>query len=205
MIRLDASWLEPETHLNSGRRSDLRRAGRKAEQLGKVTTEILAPDTHDVDRLFDEAVAIEERSWKGEAGTALAHDPQRAAFYRQYAHAASRTGVLRICFLRVAERAIAMQIAVEQGGGFWLLKVGYDAEFSACSPGLLLMRETIAHAARAQLASYEFLGRAESWTRVWTAEERQTVSLRIYPYGLRGLAAFTLDAAAALAARWRKS
>jgi len=180
-------------------------AGRsQAEQIGKVTTEILAPAPADVDRLFDEAVAIEERSWKGEAGTALAHDPHRAAFYRQYAHAASRAGVLRMCFLRVADRAIAMQIAVEQGGGFWLLKVGYDAEFSACSPGLLLMRETIAHAA----------GRNWPATNFWAGPspgpslDRRGTTNRLaprLPYALRGLAAFTLDAAAALAARWRKS
>ena len=83
--------------------------------------------------------------------------------------------------------------------------MGYDEAFSACSPGLLLMRDTIRYAAQAGLASYEFLGRAEAWTRVWTAEERQTVSLRIYPYGVRGLAALALDAACALAARRKKS
>ncbi len=204
-ITLDASWIEAEKHLNSGRRSDLRRAARKAEQLGEVTNEIIQPLAGEVDRLFDEAVAIEARSWKGDAGTALAHDPRRAAFYRQYAHAACAAGVLRMCFLRIAGRGIAMQMAVQQGGAFWLLKVGYDAEFSACSPGLLLMRETIGHAAKAGLASYEFLGRAESWTKVWTDQERQTVGLRIYPFGLGGLAALTVDAAAALTARWRKS
>ncbi len=211
-ITLDASWVQAEEHLNPGRRSDLRRAGRKAHQLGEVTTEILVPAAGEVDRLFDEAIAIEERSWKGQAGTALAHDPWRAAFYRRYAHAACAAGVLRMCFLRIAGRGVAMQIAAEQGGAFWLLKVGYDASFSACSPGLLLMRDTIGYAARAGLARYEFLGRAESWTRVWTEQERQTVALRIYPYGPRGLAALTLDAAATLAARlgkrlrekWRK-
>jgi CelD/BcsL family acetyltransferase involved in cellulose biosynthesis len=204
-ITLDASWAQAEQHLNSGRRSDLRRAARKAEQLGAVTTEIIAPAADDIDRLFDEAVAIEARSWKGEAGTALAHDPRRAAFYRQYAHAAGAAGVLRMCFLRIAGKGVAMQMAIQQGGAFWLLKVGYHAEFAPCSPGLLLMRDTINHAARSGLASYEFLGRAESWTKVWTEQERETVSLRVYPYGPRGLTALALDAAAALTARWRKS
>jgi CelD/BcsL family acetyltransferase involved in cellulose biosynthesis len=204
-ITLDASWMEAEKHLNSGRRSDLRRAARKAEQLGQVTSEIIQPLAGEVDRLFDEAVSIEARSWKGEAGTALAHDPQRAAFYRHYAHAACAAGTLRMCFLRIAGRGVAMQVAIEQAGALWLLKVGYDAEFAPCSPGLLLMRDTIGYAARAGLTSYEFLGRAESWTRVWTEQERETVSLRVYPFGPRGMTALALDAAAALATRWRKS
>ena len=95
-IRLDAAWLEPERQLNSGRRSDLRRAARKAEQLGPVTSEVLSPSPDDVDALFDEAVAVEARSWKGSAGTALACDARRAAFYRCYARAAAQAGVLRI-------------------------------------------------------------------------------------------------------------
>jgi CelD/BcsL family acetyltransferase involved in cellulose biosynthesis len=204
-ITLDESWLEPEKHLNSGRRSDLRRSRRKADQLGEVTTEILTPSAADVDRLFDEAVAIEARSWKGEAGTALAHDQRRAAFYQHYVRRANDEGTLRLCFLRIGGRPAAMQVAIEQGRGFSLLKVGYDAEFSACSPGLLLMRDTIRYAAQAGLASYEFLGRAEAWTAVWTNQERQTVSLRIYPYRALGLAALGVDAVATLVARWRKS
>ena len=41
-------------------------------------------------------MAIEANSWKGDAGTALAHDRQRAEFFRHYAHAAAREGILRI-------------------------------------------------------------------------------------------------------------
>ncbi len=169
-----------------------------------MTSEILVPRADEVDRLIDEAIEIESRSWKGESGTALAHDPQRAAFYRRHAQAAAAAGVLRMCFLRIGGKGVAMQIAIEQGHGFWLLKVGYDSEYSPCSPGLLLMRDTIAYSARAGLARYEFLGRAESWTRVWTERERETVGLRVYPYGPRGLAALVLDAGAAALARWRK-
>src|SRR5262245_37080014 len=42
-IPLDASWREPEQHLNAGRRSDLRRARRLAERLGPVRSEVLSP------------------------------------------------------------------------------------------------------------------------------------------------------------------
>jgi CelD/BcsL family acetyltransferase involved in cellulose biosynthesis len=203
-IALDESWLEPEAHLNSGRRSDLRRAGRKAEQLGQVTTEIRTPDLSELPGLLDTAFEVEANSWKGEAGTALSRDAHRAVFYRQYAEAACIEGVLRICFLRVGDRVAAMQLAVEQGGGFWLLKVGYDARFAACSPGMLLMRDTIRYAAEAGLASYEFLGRAETWTQVWTSTEHAYVSLRVYPFGVRGLTALAADAVATIHERWRK-
>ncbi|HTU27344.1 MAG TPA: GNAT family N-acetyltransferase, partial [Pirellulales bacterium] len=152
-ITLDQSWLEPETHLNSGRRSDLRRARRKAEQAGPVRFEILSPELADVDRLLDEAVAVEAKSWKGTARTALAHDARRAEFFRHYVRQVAQEGILRICFMYIGEAAVAMQIAIEGQGGFWLLKIGYDASFASASPGMLLMRETIRHAAAAGLAT----------------------------------------------------
>ena len=196
-ITLDASWLEPESHLNSGRRSDLRRARRKAEQAGAVRFEILTPGLADVDRLFDQALAIEAKSWKGEAGTALAYDGRRAEFFRHYVRQAAQAGILRICFMHIGDSPAAMQIAVEQRGGFWLLKIGYDASFATASPGLLLMRETIRYAAAAGLKTYEFLGRAEAWTTVWTNQERATVTVRIFPLTAPGLAALAADALAA--------
>ena len=196
-ITLDASWNDPASHLNSGRRSDLRRSRRKAEQAGAVTFEILSPAPADVDQLLDQAMAIEAKSWKGTAGTALAYDHNRAEFFRHYAQAAAREGILRICLMHIGDRPAAMQIAVEQNGGFWLLKIGYDAEFSAASPGLLLMQETIRYATAAGMATYEFLGRAEAWTTVWTSQERETVTLRIYPTSGRGLLALSVDCLAA--------
>jgi CelD/BcsL family acetyltransferase involved in cellulose biosynthesis len=196
-IPFDTSWLEPESHLNSGRRSDLRRARRKAEQAGPVRFEILTPAPADVDRLFDQAMAVEAKSWKGEARTALAYDGRRAEFFRHYVRQAAREGVLRICFMWIGDSPVAMQIAVEQQQGFWLLKIGYDASFATASPGLLLMRETIRYAAASGLRTYEFLGRAEAWTTVWTNQERSTVTVRVFPFTPRGLAALAADALAA--------
>lgn len=194
-IPLDASWEQPEQHLNSGRRSDLRRAQRRAEKLGPVKTEVLSPVPHEVSDLLEEAFEVEARSWKGRAGTALACDPVDAAFCRAYALAASRAGMLRICRLRIGTKTVAVQIAMQQAGAFWLLKIGYDAEFAACSPGLLLLRETIAYAARAGLRSFEFLGQSEAWIETWTSQKRECVALRIYPYNLHGAAALAVDAA----------
>jgi len=203
-IDLDETWLEPEQHLNSGRRADLRRARRKAEQLGALGIEIHTPDLGDLSELLDTACEVEARSWKGEAGTALAHDAHRAMFFRQYAHAACVAGTLRICFLRIGDRVAAMQLAIEAGGGFWLLKVGYDPRFAECSPGMLLVRETIRYAVEAGATRYEFLGTSAPWTRVWTQTERATVAVSVYPLGLRGLAALAVDAARGIGNAWRR-
>ncbi len=196
-IALDASWQEPESHLSSRRRADFRRAQRRAEKVGPVNFEICAPEPSEVDHLLERAFAIEARSWKGEAGTALAVDPVRGAFIRAYAHWAAEAGTLRLCFLRVGNDYAAMQIAVEQADAFWLLKIGFDPAHGDCSPGQLLLAESIRYAVGQGLQSFEFLGTAEDWTRVWTQHERQTVSLRYYPLGVRGMTALAADTIAA--------
>lgn len=200
-ILLDSSWAEPEQHLNSGRRSDLRRARRKAEKFGPLSVDVLLPQPHELDPLLDELFAVEARSWKGRAGTAIALDPAENAFCRRYAHAALEDGLLRLCFLRLGGKAVAVQLALVHRGGFWLLKIGYDAEYAACSPGLLLLRETISYAARQGLARYEFLGQEEPWIQVWTSKAHPCVSLRIYPRSPLGAAALAADAAAYASAR----
>lgn len=200
-IPLDDSWRQPEEHLNSGRRSDLRRARRKAEKLGTVTFEAITPEMEQLDELLDEAFEVEARSWKGAAGTAMSCDPADVAFFRQYAQAICRQGNLRICRLRIGERTVAVQIAIIQGGGFWLLKIGYDAEYSGCSPGMLLLRDSIAYAANASLSTFEFLGRSESWIEVWTSHKRDCVAIRTYPHNPFGMAALAADVSVTTARR----
>ena len=189
-IPLDESWSMPEQNLSSRRRSDLRRAFRKTEKIGPLRTEILAPQPEELDPLLDLAFAIEVNSWKGRTNTALAKDAVRGSFFRHYAHAASREGILRICFLHLGDKAVAMQLAVECNNQFWLLKIGYDEQFAHCSPGNLLLRDTIKYAAGKGLDSYDFLGKVEDWTSIWTSSERRCVSLRVYPISLQGMTAF---------------
>ncbi|RZV44254.1 MAG: GNAT family N-acetyltransferase [Acidimicrobiales bacterium] len=192
-IDLDEKWAEPLSKLSSRYRSDFRRMGRKAEALGKVTTEILAPTPETIDKVLAEAIDVETRGWKGRAGTSLLEDKRKAAFYKRYAILASEAGILRIAFLRINDKAVATQIAVQSDGGFWLLKIGYDEEYRKCSPGNLLMLETIKYAVNEGLDRYEFLGKAAGWTKTWTQTEHPAIRLRVYPYTLHGLTALLVD------------
>lgn len=203
-IALDESWGEPERHLKAGRASDLRRARRRAERLGCVSVEILAPSPGELAESLDEAYRVEAGSWKSRKGTALLTDLRLGEFYRRYATTASRQGILRLCFLRIDGMAAAMQMAVETGNRFWLMKVGYSETFARCSPGILLMAETIRHAARAGLRSYEFLGTTEPWIHVWTRREHPCLSLRAYPFSLRGAAALAFDSPRAIG-KWLRA
>ncbi|HKX33631.1 MAG TPA: GNAT family N-acetyltransferase [Blastocatellia bacterium] len=204
-IDLHAGWVEPESQFNSGRRSDFRRAQRHAEKLGEVDFEIVSPTADQLEPMVEEAFGVEAASWKGEGGSALAIDHLRGNFYRNYALAARDRGILRLCFMRVGGRAIAMQYAVECQNRFWLLKIGYNQEFSRCSPGTLLMLQTLRYAAERGLASYEFLGTEAPWTQVWTSNLRECAKIQAYPARLRGLTSLAFDATRHMGHRFSKS
>jgi CelD/BcsL family acetyltransferase involved in cellulose biosynthesis len=192
-ITLDAGWAEPESKFNSKRRAYLRRARRIADELGTVSSEILSPTPATLAPLLEEALAVEAASWKGKTGTALALDPVIGTFYRRYATAACAQGTLRLCFLRIDGRAAAMQVAIETGNRLWLMKIGYDEQFASCSPGNLLVRETIRHAAMNGMKSIAFMGAVEPWKEQWTHEQNPCVVLRGYPLGFRGAGSLVGD------------
>ena len=169
--------------LNAGRRSDLRRAERRAQALGAVSYELHSPAGEDeLASLLAEAYTVEARSWKAAEGTALTEDRTQGDFIASFAREAARDGILRIALMRIDGRAVAMQIAVQWRNRFWLLKTSYDKSCSRCSPGQLLMLHTLRHAIGERLLSYEFMGVMDEWTRLWTLRTREYVQLRAYPF-----------------------
>ena len=190
-LRLDTSWLNPDQNLSASSRSSLRGARRNAERIGPVTFEIHNPSHSELEPLLEEAGRVEASG--GGNASALLLPGDRAAFLERYSSAIRPKGGLRLCFMRINGRAVAAQIAVESGNRLWLLKVGYDEEYAHCSPGHVLMEETIRCAAQRQLASVEFLGSAATWTAMWTTSFRRCVAVWAYPPTLKGFTRMGYD------------
>ena len=186
VVELDPAQPDPEARVNSRRRSDLRRAWRRAEQGGPVETEVLAPAPGEVGDLLEAAFIVEAASWKSTSGTVVLNDPMRRPFFESWATRAATRGELRIAFLRIDGTPAAMQIACARENAYWVLKIGYDERFARASPGVLLFVETLRWAAQAGLERYELLGNPEEWTRVWGAKtEHPTIRVVAVPASLR--------------------
>lgn len=178
-MAIDPTWTEPESHLSKRRRQDLRRAARRAAELGEVTYDLVDAG-EDLDERLDEFVAVEAGGWKTRAGTALACQPEQQHFFRTYAQALAARGQLRLSFLRIGGEVAAAQYAVQHADRLWLLKIGYDERFARCSPGTLLLLRSVSSAAAEGARSVEFLGRSEPWTARWTTDERPCVHVLAY-------------------------
>ncbi len=194
-IELDDSWKNVLERFSSRRRSDFRRMRRRAEEEGEITFEFHEPGPHEAPGLLAQAIEVEARSWKSRTQTAIADNQVQMAFFKHYAQLASAEGIFRVAFMKIGAEIAAAQICAECDGSYWLFKIGYDERFARCSPGQLLMLESIERAANRGLKRYEFLGKAAEWTRFWTSAERPRIKLNYYPRNLVGLAALAKDSA----------
>lgn len=203
-IALGEPWAEPGGGLSSSRRSALRRSRRKAEQLGEIEIELLKPEPSQVQALLDEAFAVEARSWKQVEGTAVEANPLMRDFFYRYAAALAERGQLRVDFLRLDGRAVAMQLGACWRNSQWLFKIGYDASYSTASPGQILLAESIAAAARDGMDAYELLGSRAAWTDVWTKDVQACVRVVVLPWRPRSAILVSSIAARATAKRARR-
>jgi CelD/BcsL family acetyltransferase involved in cellulose biosynthesis len=188
-------------HLPGRLRSDIRRARTRAAAFGAVSSEMLAPRPDEVERRFDEFLAVESAGWKGRRGSALAMNGTLRSFFREYCRREAANGALRMSFLRIDGAAVAAQIASERYGKLWVLKIGYDERVGRCSPGLILTVESIRYALDAGLGSYEFLGGVEAWEERWAPEVREHQQVIFYPWTVAGWRRASADVASAV---WRK-
>lgn len=197
-ISIRSAWPDFEKQLSAKRRSTLRRAWRHAETMGKVTFEIVTPDEHTLEHYLAEFIQVEGASWKAHTKTSIESNPQLKTFLTLYAQSATKNKMLRIAFLRNGEKAIAALLGVEYANRFWVLKIGFREEAAHCSPGIILIHETIRCAFEKKLVAYEFLGTDESWIRMWTEDIHSYLTLRLYPRSAKALLNLGIDGSSLL-------
>jgi CelD/BcsL family acetyltransferase involved in cellulose biosynthesis len=195
----NTSWSQFEAGISASRRASLRRAKRRAEEAGSVSFEILSPHPGKLGTLLEEILRVEAAGWKGRDKTAILSDERIRRFFNHYSVEAARLGILRFCFMKIDSKVVAVQIAIEHSNRFWVLKIGYDEGWARCSPGMLLMHETIRYAFERGLESYEFLGSDQPWLHIWARGVRRCVSYRGYPFSLGSVLGLGMDVSQYLA------
>jgi CelD/BcsL family acetyltransferase involved in cellulose biosynthesis len=157
--------------------------------------ELVETESSDTLRVrLNDAFQIESSGWKGRNNTAILCSNARRDFFEKYADSSMRQRTLRLFFLRIGNEDVAVQYAIESANQYWLLNIGYRDEFRECSPGNVLLEETIKYAARNRLSRYNLLGKEEPWTRRWTSDAEDCVVLAAYRSNYFGIRAVISDA-----------
>ena len=163
-----------------------RRKRRKLEKLGTVTTSYRYA-AEELEVAFEQFLEVEAANWKGREGTALRCDVEQCGFYRALLNEYAATGRCVIHTLNLNDTPVAAQLALISGDSFYLLKIGYDAEYRAVSPGGLLLEETIKlFSGNPQIRRISFVTGAK-WNDDWAPHVDRVYNHYIYNTTARGL------------------
>jgi hypothetical protein len=196
MMHMPYPYLELEAGpFKKSLQNDLRRARNKAEKLGEVRFEVVRRVKEEkLLEYLDRAFSIEASGWKGRNRTAILSNGWRKAFFERYALSALKEGNLCLRFLLINNEAVALQYAIESMNAYWLLFIGYDERYRECSPGNLLLAESIKAAIKDGLTRFNFLGKEEPWTKRWTTTAQDTLIFAAYRPNLYGIKSMVSDA-----------
>ena len=166
-IPLKGRWEDYVNGLDRKFRYNIRSRMRRLSALGRVGLEVV--DARDqVPSALEDGLRIEAAAWKGRVGTAIACQPQVRDFYTRLAQRAAMRDWLRLHFLTFEGRRIAFAYNLEYKGVLYLLKTGYDPQYSAYSPSTMLATLLLQRAFERRVTRYELLGDAEPWKLEWT-------------------------------------
>lgn len=149
-------------HRAKVRRKLNRLKDRGTVRLEEVTTAELS------DRALDEGFRIEAAGWKSHTGTAISSAPEVESFYRLLARRVAGQGQLRLLFLTVDGVRIAFAYGLFHRNKLYVMKTGYDPEYSYYSPYNLLCYLVFEEGFARGLEEYEFLGNNDAWKLSWT-------------------------------------
>jgi CelD/BcsL family acetyltransferase involved in cellulose biosynthesis len=138
-IEIDHDWDAYQHRWSRKHRQQMARHARRLAERGEVRFSLLS-------QLAPEEVAgwmrlgfeVEDRSWKGPAGTSVLRTPGMLDFFTRQAEELARWGLLELAFLECGGRPVAFSYGQSAKGVYHSLKVGYDPEYAGCSPGQLL-------------------------------------------------------------------
>ncbi|MFX0540908.1 GNAT family N-acetyltransferase [Roseovarius sp. S4756] len=124
-------------------RKSWRRQLRRLAEQGRLELRQLG-DKDDLTPWVEDFLELEAASWKGKVGTAIASDPNEAAFFREMMGHIHGEGGLHFLGYYLDGRPVSMQCNLFEGGVGYAFKVAFDEEHASLSPGALLELAAVA-------------------------------------------------------------
>ena len=138
-IEIGDNWEACRQTWSKNHRKKMARYIRRLEERGELRLSLhrdLTPER--LEPKLREAFELEDRGWKGAAGTSVLQTAGMFEFFHQQARLLAKQGELQLSFLELDSRPIAYSYAMAAGGVHHSLKISFDREFAAYSPGQVL-------------------------------------------------------------------
>lgn len=155
------------------------------------------PETLDAD--WRQFLRLQDARWGPRGGSTLSTQRSRD-FHRDFARALLERGWLRLWFLEIDDRPIAVWYGWSLGGRYAYYLGGFDPEWERLAPGFVLLSHTVKAAIEEGCVGYDLLRGGEAYKSRFATGGRHVLTVVAAPSwsGTRALAASE-------AAAWRLS
>jgi CelD/BcsL family acetyltransferase involved in cellulose biosynthesis len=141
----------------------------------------------ELSQLVERGFQVEDRSWKGRAGTSVLKSAGALRFYQDVARLAARQNHLFLAFLEHQARPIAFIYGWRARGTYFIVKIGHDEEYRQFGPGLLAVSQLLERLfADPSARRVDFCGAAERWSTRFSTRTRRLGRLALAPPGWTG-------------------
>ncbi len=184
-VDINSTWDIYRKNLPKNHRQAMQRAQRRLENEGDVRFEMRSRlPIDDVEPWLTDAFQLEDRSWKGNAGSSVLSTPGMFPFFvRQTEHLAA-LGQFEAASLRLDDRLLAFVYGFRAKGTYFAHKISYDPEFSAFSPGQLLFHHIFERLhSEGDVRVLDFMGPQTQATTRWRPKTYGVGRLAIAPRG----------------------
>lgn len=155
---------------SAGLRAGLRRDARRVRDAG-IEIEVM-PGALQTSEILARAAAVEQRSWKGEAGAGMLAAPAYQQFYERVLGRAAGQGRARAAFARRDGEDVAFVFGAVLGAVYRGFQLGYVEGFETYGLGNQLQAALIAALAAEGLTVYD-LGMAMPYKERWAERSQE--------------------------------
>ena len=139
-VEIGSDWDTYHNSRKGNQRRSRRRYARMLDREGGVRLRVereIAPEK--VEQALRQGFEVEDRSWKGAAGTSVLKTPGMFEFYLEEARQMARWGMLELVFLDHQGQPIAFDYGWRAKAAHFTPKIGYDDAYRKFGPGQQLM------------------------------------------------------------------
>jgi CelD/BcsL family acetyltransferase involved in cellulose biosynthesis len=146
---------------------------------------VVAETPSEAPEAMEDFLRLHHLRWDADGGSAGIPRGHVEDFHRDLAPLLARRGWLRLYRMFVDGRSVAAVYGLELSRRFYYYQSGMDPDWSARSPGLVLLGKTVEDAYARGLGDYDFLRGAEQHKLDWASDRRETCALRVRAPGVR--------------------
>ncbi len=140
-VEIAKDWTAYQKGLRKNHRQGMHRALRRLSEEGNVQFEMQSRlNEAEIEPWLREAFELEDRGWKGLAGSSVLRTPGMFPFFVRHARQLAEWGQLETASLRLNGALIAFVYGYRAKGVYFAHKISYNPRFAEFSPGQLLFR-----------------------------------------------------------------